>query len=190
MKCLLLHCHEELAQLTALTLIVGVGWVELWKCPNHGVWSIPKGGRTMKEVSCNTAQECGHWCHASAPHQVTEQCERSYCMEVRRQVKCKPVEAPATRAELEKLAQSILPEWWPYYVATKGHRGPPLTCTRRVQGICDLSGVTCAVVYDAVECREGRPTLPVKNRQLCRSCGADLDVWGVTLSGPCCEAKQ
>ena len=116
----------------------------------------------MKEVSCNTAQECGHWCHAATPHPVTEQCERSYCMEVRRQVQCQPVPVAA----------------------------PPVTCSRRVQGICDLSGVTCAVVYDAVECREGRPTLPVKNRQLCRSCGADLDVWGVTLSGPCCEAKR
>ncbi len=43
MKCLPLHCHEELAQLSALTLIVGVGWVELWKCPNHGVCRYRRG---------------------------------------------------------------------------------------------------------------------------------------------------
>ncbi len=107
MKCLLFHCHEELAQLTALTLIVGVGWVELWECPNHGVWSIPKGRETMKEVRCDGVEGCTrrmevvtgprpHWCHAATPHPVNEACERSYCMEVRRQVHCKPVEAPAT----------------------------------------------------------------------------------------------
>ncbi len=90
MKCLLLHCHEELAQLTALTLIVGVGWIELWECPNHGVWSIPKG-ETMKEVRCNRAGACKAWCHAATPHPVSESCERSYCREVRRQVKCEPV---------------------------------------------------------------------------------------------------
>jgi hypothetical protein len=42
MQCLLWHCHKKLRQLTALTLIVGVGWCSLWECENHGVWSIPK----------------------------------------------------------------------------------------------------------------------------------------------------
>ncbi|KKM62352.1 hypothetical protein LCGC14_1522530 [marine sediment metagenome] len=134
MKCLLDNCPKELAQLTALTLIVGVGWVELWKCPNHGVWSIPKGRETMKEVRCNAAtEECRHWCRAADPHKVTEQCERSYCLEVRRQVKCESVPAAAT---------------------------PPVTCSRRTRDLCDLSGLACATVYDGVTCRAGRPGGP------------------------------
>ncbi len=85
----------------------------------------------MKEVRCNTAQECGHWCHAAGPHPVNEACERSYCMEVRRQVQCVPVPVPVTR--------------------------PPVTCSRRTRDLCDLSGMPCPIVYDGVTCRRGRP---------------------------------
>ncbi|KKM60874.1 hypothetical protein LCGC14_1537370 [marine sediment metagenome] len=83
----------------------------------------------MKEVSCNTAGTCKAWCHAATPHPVNEACERSYCMEVRRQVKCEPV--PVTT--------------------------PPDGCTRRTRDLCDLSGMPCAIVYDGVTCRAGRP---------------------------------
>ncbi len=99
----------------------------------------------MKEVRCNGVEQCTrqmevvsgrhpHWCHAATPHQVTEQCERSYCMEVRRQVQCKPV-----------------PE-----------HGPPDTCTRRTRDLCDLSGMPCPIVYDGVTCRRGRPPSPAE----------------------------
>ncbi len=152
MKCLLRHCHTEMAQLTALTLIVGVGWVELWECPTHGVYSIPKRGKTMKEVSCNRAEWCGHWCHASAPHQVTEQCERGYCLEVRRQVRCTPVEESQAERWDRQMRESAVPAEAFARVTT-----PPETCSRRVLGICDLSGMPCDIVYDGVTCRRGRP---------------------------------
>ncbi len=94
----------------------------------------------MKEVRCDHAEECSRveaavfgdraqWCHAGNPHPVNESCERSYCMEVRRQVQCEPV--PVT--------------------------SPPETCTRRTRDLCDLSGLPCAIVYDGVSCRRGRP---------------------------------
>ncbi len=351
MKCLLDNCPKELAQLTALTLIVGVGWVELWECPTHGVYSIPKRGKaTMKEVSCDHADECKveaavlaghpHWCHAGKPHPVNESCERSYCREARRQVKCEPIPAPVLVACLKRdvcVDQADCPRAEPHRHVGKGCNKlcerwpklcgwcaiipaeelaalttPPETCTRRTRDLCDLSGLPCGIVYDGVTCRRGRPPSPAEVAEadveehryedarqvwaesqgrlphvdykgippslrwmgeavaersasqpprastatahergtawfrrrrihsiirqtfarlhdgtattnvhidravseiealprpdsaddlqvsgvlkpaprLCRSCGADLDVWGETLGGPCCEAKQ
>lgn len=128
-----------------------------------------------------------HWCHAATPHPVTEACERSYCREVRRQVQCERIEEPVM-LRCDSASECVNePYRCPHHknhpedqgchltrcpvlhtevhciTATVAAAGPPDTCTRRVLGICDLSGIACAVVYDGVTCRRGRPPSPAED---------------------------